>query len=157
MICVRRARAINKMGRKLISLTLVLIMMLPVLTGCSTTDNPGENIKTTLPQLSDAPPIEIAELPTDSPNPDITTETYAYPLYLPLPYYHTFYDTIESGNIDAFLHNTAVNYYSTRVKSTSGDLLIPSLRLLDEWDAGDGDTYYLCHWVQYDYYDLAPL
>jgi len=75
-----------------------------------------------------------------------------------MPYYHAFIGGQANeflGNIDAFLHNTAVNYYSSRVDANSGHLLLVSLRLIDEWDTGDGAAYYLCFMAEYDYYGLA--
>jgi len=91
---------------------------------------------------------------SSAPIPDDAEETIDWPLYLPLPYYYTFYDDAIIGNLDMFLHDTAVNYFSTRVRSTERHLLIPSLRLLDEWDTGDGSTYYLFHSTVYIYYDF---
>ena len=129
--------------KKIISLLLVLSLA-TVLPACSRDLPPEENKETT---ITENDPVPHAEQPAAAPD---------YPLYLPLPYYGTFYEEpILSGNIDAFLHNSTVDYYSTRVDAKSGHLLIPSLRLIDEWDAGDGATYYLCFAAYLDYYDLA--
>jgi len=149
---------------------LIAILILSILPGCSkvnTKDNIPDSalqssISVTHPVIETTPttistPSIVSESPSYSPNPETTVAPFEYPLYLPLPRYETFYSGHQGGNIDAFLHNTVVDYYSTRVSSKSGTLLIPSMRLLDEWDAGDGSTYYLCHWVQYDYYELAQL
>jgi len=110
----------------------------------------------------EATPSAQSPTPTaseDAPAQPSTGEPAApidYPLYMPLPYYFAFYGEVPiADNTDAFLHNTAVNYYATRYNSISPHLYIPSLRLLDEWDAGDGATYYLFHAVVYHYYDMA--
>lgn len=104
-------------------------------------------------------PLSSASQPqatlTDSPNttnsvPEPATQ---FPLYLPLPYSYVF--GFEKGDIYGFLHDVAVNNYSTRVNPKEGDLLLPSLRLIATWDAEDEGTYYLCFMRKMDYYDLA--
>lgn len=104
--------------------------------------------------VSPAPLVPVTAQP-DEPSGSEPTAAPSYPLYFPMPYYSTFFDSPLVDNIDAFLHDTAVNYYTAQVDARSGSLLLVSLRLLDEWDAGDGGTYYLCYMATYDYYDLA--
>jgi len=58
---------------------------------------------------------------------------------------------------DAMLYDIAVKYYSAQ----AGDpdirmhLLMPSLGVLDTYQAEDGSTCYLCRFRGYDYYDLG--
>ncbi len=102
------------------------------------------------------PPASQPPADQAAPSADGTDTTEAVPelpLYLPLPYSYVF--GLEKGDIDAFLHDTAVNNYSTRVDPKDGDLLLPSLRLIDTWDAEDGGVYYLCFMRHIDYYELA--
>jgi len=162
------------MDRKVV-ITLVLSLLIVSLSSCRNTSDDGK----TVPQSPNTSPIsalnsanpssgENATQPIKtSPSPDThmennLTESYTayYPLYFPLPYYHAFFGGSANeffDSVDAFIHNSAVNYYSSRVDANSGHLLLVSLRLLDEWDTGSDETYYLCFMAQYDYYNLSEL
>jgi len=84
-------------------------------------------------------------LPNESPPADI-------PVYLPPPEYEVFTEvTNNQEHLDAFLHHTALSAFY----SNTSNLLIPSLRLIETWDAEGGDTYYLCWSAQFDYRGLA--
>ena len=87
---------------------------------------------------------------------DEPVKPFTYPLYFPMPYYNVFCpEQTAIGVNDAFLHNSAVNYYLSRADfSRNGDLMLVSLRVLDEWDA-DGGIRYLCIMWIYVYDDLS--
>ncbi|MCL2125054.1 MAG: hypothetical protein FWH33_03600 [Oscillospiraceae bacterium] len=158
---------------KVTRVTVVLVLITFILNSCTNPTNSKNNSSSNSLLNTDTENVEFSNDEAVIGSPDVLStlsevsisdstkkETPAYPLYFPMPYYHVFaggHVNDYYGNIDAFLHNSAVNYYSPRVDATSGHLLIPSLRLLDEWK-GEGDMiYYLCFMAEYDYYNLAEL
>ena len=86
----------------------------------------------------------------------IKSSAIEIPVYLPLPVYEAFVDiTTEQDSLDAFLHYTTLSAFSAHYASLPIDLRIPSLRLIETWEAEDGDTYYLCWSAQMYYPRLA--
>jgi hypothetical protein len=138
------------LGNRILALTAVLLAAF-LLASCGA----PMNNSSASPIPTTQSPETISTTHPSAPS-DIGSPTApAYPLYFPMPYYRTFFENPLTDDIDRFLHDTAVNYYTARGDARSGSLLIISLRILDEWDAGDGATYYLCLMAEYDYYDLA--
>lgn len=129
---------------------IVFSILLLLCTSCTVSNHD----QASLPSISQFQ-TDDASLTTNNLNTSDTTSETAldFPLYLPLPYSYVF--GLEKGDIDAFLHDTAVNNYSTRENPKDGSLALPSLRLIDTWEAEDGGTYYLCFMRRIDYYDLA--
>lgn len=80
--------------------------------------------------------------------------TIDIPVYLPLPYSNAFMDETMLYDEYMFLHDAAVSYYSTQVDAREGSLLLLSLRLIDEWRAGNS-KYYLCYMATIDYYNIS--
>ena len=78
------------------------------------------------------------------------------PVYLPLPVYEAFAEiNNEQERLDSFLHYTALSAFSAHFAKFPTDLRIPSLRLIETWEAEDGDTYYLCWSAQMYFPRLA--
>lgn len=154
-----RFYAVNKFA------VLMTIILLNILVSCSEPPKavPAYSDSGSAASAEDLPPAPTEpSLPENAPLAEPTAIVRPeLPLYLPLPYYYAFNSlTAEEKTweteLDSFLHNTAVNDYSTRVTAKEGHLLLPSLRLLSSWDSNDGAKYYLCLMATYDFYNLSP-
>jgi len=127
-----------------ITLIIALCFILIVLTSCGFGQKNGDISETAQSTAKDTPPIIDSSTPLKPDEP----ETHFFPLYLPLPVYEVFAEpTSPQERLDAFLHHTALYCFNSQPQN----LLIPSLRIIEIWEAEDGDTYYLC-WSTQMYY-----
>ena len=140
-----------KMKMIIIIIVTVLLATLSMLSSCKR-DISNNITPSTSPEMQESHyPSELSST-TPSINTPTNTETVGYPVYLPPPEYNVFSEiTNEQEHLDAFLHHIALTSFNTYPTS----LVIPSLRLIETWEAEDGDNYYLCWSAQIYYPDLA--
>ena len=156
--------------RRNISTLLALAFILFSLAGCNTQKTQLLEPQSTDSYTSALPTNDVQDFEPPAPSEIPVTVSFeppatqpdnqaapSYPVYLPLPIYQVFTGITDGPeDEDAFLHRTAVEYYSLRNRDArQGDLLIPSLRIIEIWDAENGDTFYLCLMATADYYGLA--
>jgi hypothetical protein len=146
---------------RIILLAIVAALILSTIAGCSNSANADKeseqpnNVDTT---HVDDENVAARPLPGEdiASNPPRESTASYIPVYLPLPVYEAFAEiATEQDRLDAFLHYTALSAFSSHFATFPIDLRIPSLRLVDTWDAEDGDAYYLCWSAQVYYPRLA--
>ena len=136
---------------KTIMMVATILVVLSLLSSCSKNANNVVDSPVTHDTHEISQPSE-SSYPLQPPvNTSTGSETAVYPIYFPPPEYIVFSEiTNEEDYLDAFLHHTALSAFGAHYY-----LMIPSLRLIETWEAEDGDNYYLCWSSQFRYLDLA--